>query len=68
MKTMTIFVKEATAEKSIQSLEEVLAGVREIERALVDVEDGEVTINYDENQISEDQIIRRIQLEGFHIL
>ncbi|TAA73527.1 heavy-metal-associated domain-containing protein [Planococcus salinarum] len=68
MKTMTIFVKEATAEKSIQSLEEVLAGVPEIERALVDVEDGEVTINYDENQISEDQIIRRVQLEGFHIL
>lgn len=67
MKTMTIYVKEATAEKSIQSLEEVLAGVPEIERALVDVEEGQVTINYDENQISEDQIIRRIQLEGFHI-
>ena len=68
MKTMTIYVKEATAEKQIQSLEDVLAEVPEIERALVDVEDGEVKISFDENLISEDQIIRRIQGEGFHII
>lgn len=67
MKTMTIHVKEATAEKQIQSLEGVLAEVPEIERALVDVEDGEVKITFDENQISEEQIIKRIQLDGFHI-
>jgi len=68
MKTMTIFVKEATTEKPIQSLEAVLAEVPEIERALVDVDDGEVKISYDENQISEEQIIQRIQVAGFHIV
>lgn len=68
MRTMTIFVKEATAETPIQSLESVLAGISEIERALVDVDDGEVKISYDENRISEHQIVRRIQLEGFHIV
>lgn len=68
MKTMTIFVKEATAENPIQSLEAVLAEVPEIERALVDVDDGEVKISYDENQISEEQIIQRIQVKGFHIV
>ena len=68
MKTMTIFVKEATAENPIQSLEAVLAEVPEIERALVDVDDGEVKISYDENQISEVQIIQRIQVKGFHIV
>lgn len=68
MKTMTIHIKEATAEKPIQSLEDILADVPEIERALVDVEDGEVKISFDENQISEEQIIKRIQLEGFHIV
>lgn len=68
MKTMTIFVKEATAENPIQSLEAVMAEVPEIERALVDVDDGEVKISYDENQISEEQIIQRIQVQGFHIV
>lgn len=68
METMTIHIKEATAEKPIQSLEDILAGVQEIERALVDVEDGEVKISFDKNQISAEQIIKRIQLEGFHIV
>ncbi|WP_203331982.1 heavy-metal-associated domain-containing protein [Planococcus beigongshangi] len=68
METMTIFVKGATEEKPVQSLEDLLAEVPEIERALVDVENGEVKINFDENQISEEQIIKRIQVEGFHIL
>ncbi|WP_033542388.1 heavy-metal-associated domain-containing protein [Planococcus sp. CAU13] len=67
METMTIFVKEATAEKPIKALEDVLAQVPEIERALVDVENGEVKIDFDNNQISEEQIIKRIQVEGFHI-
>lgn len=67
METMTIHVKEATAEKPIQSLENILSEVPEIERALVDVEDGEVKISFDENQISKEQIIQRIQIEGFHI-
>lgn len=68
MRTMTIFVKKATAENPIQSLESVLSGMPEIERALVDVDDGEVKISYDENQISEQQIVQHIQLKGFHIV
>lgn len=67
MQTMTIYIKEATAEKPIQSLEGILSDVPEVERALIDVEDGEVKITFDENQISEEQIIQRIQIEGFHI-
>ena len=67
MQTMTIYIKEATAEKPIQSLEGILADVPEVERALIDIEDGEVKITFDENQISEEQIIQRIQIEGFHI-
>lgn len=67
METMTIFVQGATEEKPIQSLEGLLAEIPEIERALVDVENGEVKISFDDNQISEEQIIERIQVEGFHI-
>lgn len=67
METMTIQIKEATAEEPIHSLEGILADVPEIERALVDVENGEVKISFDQNQISEEQIIKRIQIEGFQI-
>lgn len=67
MAVMTIHVKEATSETSIQTLETILLKMDEVERALVDVEEGEIKITYDENQMDEDQIIKRIQLEGFHI-
>ncbi|MDN7245039.1 hypothetical protein QWY16_16800 [Planococcus shenhongbingii] len=67
MATMTVNVKEATSENSIQALEGILMKMSEVERALVDVEEGGLKITYDENQIDEDQIIKRIQLEGFHI-
>lgn len=67
MSTMTIYVKEATEEHSIQALESMLVGMVEIERALVDIEEGEIKITYDEAQIAEEQIIRRIQLDGFEV-
>ncbi|QDY45059.1 hypothetical protein FK545_04765 [Planococcus glaciei] len=59
--------KEATSATSIQEIEGLLLKMDEIERALVDVEEGGIKITYDENQVDEDQIIKRIQLEGFHI-
>ena len=67
MATMTIYVKEATAENPIQVLETMLMSMEEIERALVDTEEGEVKITYDDAQIAEDQIVKRIQLEGFEV-
>lgn len=67
MAVMTVHVKEATSETSIQEIEGILLKMNEIERALVDVEEGGITITYDENQVDEDQIIKRIQLEGFHV-
>ncbi|KOF12067.1 metal ABC transporter ATPase [Planococcus glaciei] len=67
MAVMTIHVKEATSATSIQEIEGLLLKMDEIERALVDVEEGGIKITFDENQVDEDQIIKRIQLEGFHI-
>jgi hypothetical protein len=37
-----------------------------IERALVDIEDGEVKITYNENQLSQEQIFLRIKQSGMH--
>jgi hypothetical protein len=67
METMTIRVKEATEEKPLQTLETFLVEMEEVERALVDIEKGEVAITFDQNQISADQLTKRIQLEGFHV-
>ena len=65
--TMTIFVKEATKETPIQTLEAILTEMDGVERALVDIEEGEVKITYDENRLSEMQIEEKIEQAGFHI-
>lgn len=67
METITIFVKEATSEKPIQELEALVTAVEGVERALVDITDGEVKINFDSQQVSEKAIIEKVQQEGFHV-
>jgi copper chaperone CopZ len=64
---MTIYVKEAVNEQPILTLETVLVQMEGIERALVDIEDGEVKIEYNENQVSQEKIKERIQQHGMHI-
>jgi copper chaperone CopZ len=63
---MTIYIKEATNEQPVQTLETILMKMDGIERALVDIEDGEVKITYNENQLSQEQIFLRIKQSGMH--
>ncbi|MFB3168419.1 heavy-metal-associated domain-containing protein [Neobacillus sp. 179-C4.2 HS] len=65
---MTLFIKEATSMLPIQTLETVLMQMDGVERALVDTEDGEVKISYNENQVAQEKIINRIQEHGLHLL
>ncbi|MFP5114937.1 heavy-metal-associated domain-containing protein [Bacillaceae bacterium C204] len=65
---MTIFVKEAVSEQPIQTLETILVQLNGVERAMVDIEDGEVKIEYDENQVSNESIKARILQHGLHLL
>jgi copper chaperone CopZ len=65
---MTLFIKEATSMLPIQTLETVLMQMDGVERALVDTEDGEVKITYNENQVAQEKIINRIQEHGLHLL
>ncbi|GAA0329297.1 hypothetical protein GCM10008967_19740 [Bacillus carboniphilus] len=66
MENMTIFVKEATSEQPIQSLENILMQIDGVERALVDMKDGEVKITYDKDKIASEEIIQRIEQHGMH--
>ncbi|WP_026583720.1 heavy-metal-associated domain-containing protein [Bacillus sp. J33] len=68
MEDITFFIKEAVSEQPIQTLETILMGMEGIERALVDIEDGEVKITFDASQIAQEQIQNRIRQHGLHIL
>lgn len=65
---MTIFIKEATSMQPIQTLETILMQMDGVERALVDTDDGEVKITYNENQVAQEKILNRIQEHGLHLL
>jgi len=65
---MTLFVKEAIKECPIQIIETVLMEMNGIERALVDVHDGEVKIEFNNVEVSEDTIKKTIEGCGFHII
>ncbi|MFC6600931.1 heavy-metal-associated domain-containing protein [Ectobacillus funiculus] len=58
MADTTIYVKEATNEQPIQTLETILIQMDGIEWTDVNMEDGEVKITYNENQVTEEQIIK----------
>lgn len=68
MADITFFVKEAVKEQPIQTLETILMEMEGVERALVDIEDGEVKIAYNENQVAQENIKNRIKQHGLHIL
>jgi hypothetical protein len=65
---MTIYVKEAKAEQPIQTLEETLVQFNGVDRALLDIEDGEIKIEYNENQVSQEKIREMILEHGWHLL
>ncbi|WP_088105593.1 heavy-metal-associated domain-containing protein [Halalkalibacter urbisdiaboli] len=68
MQDMTIIIQEATKEQPIQTLEVTLMQMNGIERALVDMDDGEVKVSYNENEVNKDQIITHIKQHGLHVL
>lgn len=67
MRKMTIYVKEAKSGRPIHELEDVLLKEPGVERALVDVQDGEVKLELDETKVKESRIIHLIQESGFHL-
>ncbi|WP_085991547.1 heavy-metal-associated domain-containing protein [Oceanobacillus senegalensis] len=56
MTEVTFFVKEATTEPEIQQIEQLLNEYDGMERVLIDTDDGELKIEFDENIITEEQI------------
>ncbi|WP_042148549.1 metal ABC transporter ATPase [Paucisalibacillus sp. EB02] len=68
MSEQTIFIKEATSEPGILKVEEILNQLYGIERVLVDTDDGEVKVEFDEKAISKERIVTTLIENNFTIL
>jgi len=67
MANTTIFVQEATTGPTIQSIEALLNELEGIERVLIDTDDGEVKVEFDDSKISKERIVITLQQHNFHI-
>ncbi|MEF2093169.1 hypothetical protein V3595_00645 [Bacillus sp. CFBP9009] len=67
MQTTTLYVKEATSEGPILNLESILMKTEGVERAIIDVDDGEIKIDHSEEKLSPNQLITLIEQYGLHV-
>jgi copper chaperone CopZ len=62
----TIFIKEATGEKQIQQIEQLINQMEGVERVLVDTDDGELKIEFDDRKVSKDEILSALEQSNYH--
>ncbi|WP_163970298.1 hypothetical protein [Oceanobacillus halotolerans] len=68
MTEVTMFIKEANNGTAIQQVEQILNDLTGIERVLVDADDGEVKIAFDNRRISTERIAITLQQHDFHLM
>lgn len=64
----TIYLKEATAEPQIQQIEYLLNQIEGMERVLIDIDDGEIKMEFDENTITAEEIASTLMEQNFFIM
>ncbi|WP_144528566.1 hypothetical protein [Peribacillus simplex] len=67
MQTTTLYVKKATSEGPILNLESILLKTEGVERAIIDVDDGEIKIDHSEDKLSPNQLITLIEQYGLNV-
>ncbi|TDL86119.1 hypothetical protein E2R55_22065 [Vibrio vulnificus] len=67
MQTTTLYVKEATSEGPILNLESILLKTEGVERAIIDVDDGEIKIDHSEEKLSPNELITIIEQYGLNV-
>jgi len=67
MSEETIFINEATSGEPIQIIERLLNELNGVERVLIDTEDGEVKVEFDDKKVSKERIIITLQQHDFSI-
>ena len=67
MQTTTLYVREATAEGPIVTLESILLNTDGVERAIIDADDGEIKIDDSEDKLSPKELITLIEQYGLDV-
>ncbi|MBU8792419.1 hypothetical protein NSA56_13205 [Oceanobacillus caeni] len=65
MAEITLFVKEATTGQVIQQIEQILNEYDGMERVLIDTEDGEIKIEFNDDIITEEQIATALMEQNY---
>lgn len=65
MAEITFFVKEATTGQVIQQIEQILNEYDGMERVLIDTEDGEIKIEFNDDVITEEQIATALMEQNY---
>ncbi|WP_018662841.1 hypothetical protein [Heyndrickxia acidiproducens] len=68
MESMTAYVKNATDPTQIQLVEHELKKMDGIERVLTDTNDGEIKIEFNSRQLTQKEIISKIQELHAHLI
>lgn len=63
----TIFVEEAKNRSDVQHIESFLSTIPGIERALLDMDDGEIKIEYQNHPEMYQNIVDSLESQGYHI-
>ncbi|WP_156288604.1 heavy-metal-associated domain-containing protein [Oceanobacillus salinisoli] len=67
MSEVTFFVQEATTDQTIQQIEKLLNEYDGMERVLIDTDDGEIKIEFDDQIITEEQIATALMEQNYLI-
>lgn len=68
MSEVTISIKEATEGPQIQEIESILNQFDGVDRVLIDTEDGDIKIEFDNKIISKERIAITLQQYDFHTM
>jgi len=64
----TIIIKEGKDPKHVQQVENYLSGLPGVIRVLTDIEDGEVKIQFEEDQLDLTDVLKKLEEDGFHLI
>ncbi len=67
MTETTLHIKGMTCEKCVEAIENSLLAINGVERALVDLNEETAIVQYDQNQVKEQQLKEAVQNTGYQL-
>jgi copper ion binding protein len=67
MAERTLHVQGMTCDACIETVEKVITDISGVERALADLDNGQVHVQYDNNQVKLDQLEQAIKNSGYEV-